>query len=164
MITTSQFHSPLENGAVIRPTDEICMRVWDIVEKNKKENLARGLICEYTHNQAFELAGWKFDTTFTTDVYDRAFGGCWQDDKLATYRDGKLSTTHTISVAEMFAWEKQEDVIIHSFEEMPTEDLAYCYRGAISVRKLQENSLIKSSNFDSGFWFNRVEAYRHARV
>jgi len=154
--------SPLDLNDIIRPSDQACALVWEKVKRNQKENLARGLLCEYAHDEAFVLHQWIYTKPPTTDVYDREWGGVWQDDKLATWRDGVLSSTHTVSEQEDFLWLKQPDVIIHSFEEI--DDLSYRYRGALSYQKLKYANLVRKSKYDDTLFFNRYEAYKVARV
>lgn len=147
-------YSPLEIGEIIRANENVFSEVWEIIKDSQKDNLARGLLCEYTHNLAFDQAGWKYDKTVLTDPYDRKLE-LWQDDKLASC----LSSTHTISKEEHFAWGKQvDDVIIHSFEESASEEFTYIYCGALSYRKIVDLNLIRPSKYDGGFWFNRHTA------
>lgn len=145
-------HSPLAIGQIIHPSEDAKNKVWDIVEINEKENLARGLLCEYAHNEAFVRAGWKFDLTETTNIYDRKFQGLLQDDKLATIdKYGKLSPSHTISADEWLVWSKlADDVIIHSFEEIGDAANSSRYCGAFSFKLLVAHDAIKLSTKKAG--------------
>jgi hypothetical protein len=158
-------YTPLKIGDIISPSDDVLDKVWLALRQSAKENLAHGLICEYTHNEAFVRAGLAYEETFTTNVYDRIVDGIWQDDKLAMMNVyGSVSTTHTISAREVEAWSRQDDVIIHSFEELEQNEMRYLYRGAISFKLLCQHELLRPSNFDSTFFFSRQAAYKFAGV
>lgn len=140
--------------------------VWAVIERNPKENLARGLLTEYSHNLAFQAAGWDFTTTETCAVYDRLVNGIKQDDKLTTLNaERELSRTHTISAREYAAWVKEaDDVIIHSFEELDDGRNGSRYRGEISFKRLLASNLVRSSQFDDTYYFDRVDGLRYAHA
>lgn len=158
-------HTPLFSGQVIYPNDDVYACVWAIIEKNQKENLARGLLTEYSHNLAFQAAGWPYEVAETYAVFDRRINGLMQDDKLATLNDkGELSRTHTISSREYAAWIKEPDVIIHSFEEMDDGRNGSRYRGEISFKRLLSVNLLRSSQFDDTYYFDRLAALKYANA
>jgi len=138
----------------------------------EKENLQRGLITEYNHNSEFTKAGWHYETTRTTNPYDRIFGGNYQDDKISLwYKDEDdewaLSGTHTISEQELFFWQQKvregRRVIIHSFIEPKPNSLDSKYMCSLDFAVIDANDrIIQKAGRRPVFY--RKWAYQHARV
>lgn len=159
-------YSPLEVGQIIYPSEAAKDKVWPLISINEKENLAKGLLCEYAHNDAFDAAGWKYQLTDTVNSHDRIYNGLKQDDKLATLTNGTLSKSHSISALELLHWSRSlDDVIIHSFEEIDDGKNGSRYMGAISFHRLLESDMIQPSTKKPGtYYFYRKDALRDAVI
>jgi hypothetical protein len=160
---THSIYSPLVVGQIIYPSEQAQDFVWSYVQHSSNENLAKGLLCEHAHNEAFNECQWLYGTTETSGPYDRVFYGLMQDDKLATIQsDGQLSNNHTISAGEFETWSKSsDDVIIHSFEEVG-DNISSRYCGAISFLCLLQEKLLIPSKFNDGRFFNRHVALKRS--
>lgn len=171
--------TPLLSGQILSASEAVLERLTDtaadVMTSQDKENLLRGLVAEYIHDEAFANAGIFFHKPIMSATYDRLVDEMYQDDKLAlNLPGGGLASTHTISVREKDHWDsliaEGKEVIIHSFIEM-NEPFIVKYIGAISYTVLSQlidkndgKPVVRESKYDSSFCFNRRTAYTYALI
>lgn len=130
-------------------------------------NLVLGHQLQYTHDEIFHVNGFDASPSAGAELFDRTYAGIIQDDKVATWSNGQLSATHTLSHWEELRWnrewkEHERDVIIQSFEYTDASHMVARYMGAISWRAIR--TFTYQSISPEQKYFNREQAYKWSLI